>query len=308
MTYAPNIIDLSRVPAPDAIAILSSETMIRAFLDRFKVQWDAARVKNPRLPVYDADPLELDPVVILAQAWSYFRLLDRQAVNDAVKAVFAPLAKGADLDNIAASVNIVRQVIQPATDTQPEILESDERLLYRYLLAFDAPSAGSKNRFILEAMQVWPLMGGCQINGYAVHGRRGDVDVVVMGPNGRDPTNDEIALVRNAVLAPDVRPEAVAVNVLRAKRIVYDASFVVSISDGPERELVRNEVKTRVRNAATARTAIGGQIPEGYLIGSTYGGNVLSARDRNPIHILPDLYSVPVLGSVTVLFEDEVTS
>tara|TARA_R110002020_G_scaffold266483_33_gene481481 strand:- start:1879 stop:2802 length:924 start_codon:yes stop_codon:yes gene_type:complete len=302
---SPTSIDLSRVPFPDAIHALDFKTLKAEFLARFLDVWAVQRVADPTLPEYDVETLETDPVVIsAAEAWAYLRLLDRGRVNDAVKAVLAPRATGPDLANIAASQNLARLTVTPATETAAAVMETDAALLRRYLLSFDRASIGSIGRYLLEAWTVWPGMGHAVVNGRAVHGRLGDSDIVITGPGGRNPTPVELALVTAAVRAPNVKPEALGVAVIGATRREYSVDQVIEVpSIGPDAEMVRLEAVARVRAAGDARTLIGGEVPAGLMAGAAYGQNVIRVRDTAPVAIEADPYTVPVLTGITVVAE-----
>lgn len=298
------MIDLSRLAAPNALEPLDFETLLSGFKSRFLAAWEAERAFDATLPSYDVDGLETDAIVILGEAWSALRLLDRARVNDAVKAILAPLAKGADLDNVAARLGVERLVLQAATPTTPEILESDERLLMRYLLAFGRPSAGSADRYLYEAYTAWPQLLHAAVVGRSIHGRRGDVDLVLAGPEGRDPTNDELALVRQAVLNTSIKPEAVSVTVLRATRRDYGVSGRIVVERGPDAELVRLEAVKRVQAAGHDRMKVGAQVPMSLLDGSLYGPSVVRADLDTPSVDLPaDPYTIPVLAAVALIVE-----
>lgn len=302
---SPTSIDLSRVPFPDVIHSLDFKTLKAEFLARFLEVWTVQRVADPTLPQYNVETLETDPVVIsAAEAWAYLRLLDRGRVNDAVKAVLAPRATGADLANIAASQNLARLTVTPATENAAAVMETDAALLRRYLLSFDRASVGSIGRYLLEAWTVWPGMGHAVVNGRAVHGRLGDSDVVITGPGGRNPTPVELALVTAAVRAPNVKPEALGVAVIGATRREYSVDQVIEVpSIGPDAEVVRAEAVARIRAAGDARTIIGGEVPAGLMAGAAYGQNVIRVRDNAPVVIKPDPYTVPVLTGIQVAAE-----
>ena len=167
-------IDLSRLPPPDIIEALGYETLNAAFLDRFETAWAAAQAIDPTLPDWDVRALETDPAVILSEVWAFLRLLDRQRVNDAARAVLATLAKKADLDVVVARVNVQRLVVIEATDTTEAVMESDERLLMRYLLAFSRPAAGSREGYLYDVYTALPILHHAAVVGRAVHGRRGE--------------------------------------------------------------------------------------------------------------------------------------
>jgi phage-related baseplate assembly protein len=297
-----NLIDLSRLPPPNVIEPLDYEALYESFLSRFLVAWEDARAIDPSLPAYDVGSLETDLIAVVGEPINYFRLLDRARVNDAVKAVLAPLATGADLDTVAARLGVERLVVQEATDTAPAVMESDGRLLTRYLLAFGRPSAGSADRYLYEAYTAWPQLHHAAVVGRAIHGRRGDVDLVLAGPDGRDPSDEELALVRDAVLNTSIKPEAVAVTVLRATRHLYAVSGIITIPRGPDAELVKVEAQRRVTEACAERTRVGAEVPRELLAGAAYGPSVVRVDLDAPLSDVPARpYAVPVLSSVALL-------
>lgn len=299
-------IDLSRLPAPDAIEKLDFETLQAAFMARFSAVWAAARALDPSLPDYDVATLETDPAVILSQTWSYLRLLDRARVNDAVRAVLAPLAQADDLDNVCSRANIARLTIVPATETTPAVMETDARLLTRYLLAFSRPAAGTRERYLFEAYTALPILHHAAVNGRAVHGRRGDVDVVLAGPDGRDLSDEELAIVAERLLADDVRPEAVSVTLMRATRHLYEMAGDILVARGPDREAVRLEAVARIRVAAAARMKIGDFVPVSSLAGAAYGAGVLRVAVSSPAaDVAADPYAIPILKIVDLAVEQQ---
>ena len=302
-TYAPTAIDLSRIPAPAAIEALDYETLLSAFVARFKVYWADARDTDPSLPDYDVDMLETDPAMIVGQVFAYLRLLDRQRVNDGIKALLAPFAQGADLDNIVARQGIARLAVIPATANEPAVMETDTALLRRYLLSFDRPSAGSAARYLYEAWTAWPGMLDARVNGFKVHGRRGDTDIVIIGPDGDLATSVQRGLVSDAVRDDHVKPEAVSVSVIDATRVEYAVSLTIEVAPGPDPEIVRQEAIARITSAALARMLIGGEIPAGLLKGAAYGASVIAVTDHAPVTIAADPYSVPVMTSLNVAVE-----
>ncbi|MBP0440689.1 baseplate J/gp47 family protein [Tianweitania sediminis] len=311
MTYAPTTIDLTRIAPPAVIEGLTHERFRQEFIFRFGEQWDVERGIDPSLPVWDVGGLEANPAArVGARAFSYIRLLDHQRVNDAIKALLAPLATGSDLDNLVARQNVQRLVVRAATADAPAVMESDAALLRRYLLSFDMASAGSADRYLYEANKVWPQsedktlgLWDARVNGFDVHGRRGDTDVVIIGPFGRLPTSEERAAVSAAVRSPHVKPEAVSVAVLNATRAEYEANLVIEIAPGPDASVVQAEAVARVRAAGIERTLIGGEVPDDFIPGAAYGPNVIKVRDLSPVVIEPDPYTVPVLTNINITVE-----
>ncbi|TBN10869.1 baseplate assembly protein [Agrobacterium cavarae] len=306
--YAPTSIDISRLPAPQAIEALDFEALYDAFKVRFLAFWDQQRAINPALPAYDVHKLETDPAGIVGEAWSYLRLMDRQRVNDAFRALLAAYAKGGNLEAIAAGRNVARLVIVPATSSAAAIVEGDEALLRRYLLSFDVPASGSAGRYLYDAWTAWPQspdkalgLWDARVNGRAIHGRLGDTDVVVIGPEGRLPTTAELATVRAAVTHPNRAPEAVAISVMSASRVEYSVSLVLEVpAVGPSPDVLQAEAIKRVIAAAKDRSLIGGEVPEGLLSGSAFGTGIIKVRDRAPVVIGPDPYTVPVMTALAI--------
>ena len=298
---APTIIDLSSIPAPDAIEALSYEALNTAFLTAFQTLWATLRAANPELPDYDVAVLETDPVVVVGEAYSATRLLDRQRVNDAVKAVLAPLAKGSDLDNIVARIDISRLTVAAATDTSAAVMETDDALLRRYLLAFDRPSAGSADRYKFEAFTAVPVLIDVAVLGFETHGRRGDVDIVLAGPGGRAPTTQEIAAVYAACSASGVKPEATSISVIGATRALYTGALALTIPTGPDPATVQAAASASVWAAANARLLIGAQVPVDVISGAAYGANVIRVDRASPsVDIPADPYTIPVMTGLTL--------
>lgn len=304
--FAPTSIDVTRLAAPLAIEALDFELLQSAFIDRFQAEWDAQRVANPDLPEWNVSPLELDPSVIASQAWSYLRLLDRQRVNDVAKALTAAFAKGTDLDHFVARNNVTRLELIPASGDQPAVMESDDRLLQRYLLSFSGRSAGSRERYIFEALTAVPALpaGGVAVLGHAVHGRRGDVEIVICGPGGRDVTDEELAAVQAACLADHVVPVATHAQVTRAERHEYTVAGTLVIPPGPSPETVRAEAIARIREEADRRTLIGAKVVRDFLAGAANGLSVIDSTLALPeADIEADPYTVPVCTDIAVTIQ-----
>lgn len=294
---SPVAIDLSRLPPPDAIATLDHPTLLAAFVERFLVYWAELRATRPELPDFTAETLATDPAIVIGRVTAYLRLLDRIAVNDAVRAVLAPLARKADLDNVVARQGVVR------LETAPGVFETDEQLFHRYLLSFGRASAGSVDRILFDAWTAWPAMWDARVNGFAVHGRRGEIDLVVAGVNGvTSPAN--LALVRSAVTAPSSKPEAIGMFVLAAAPLAYAVSQTIRVPVGPDAALVRQEAVSRVAGAADARHLIGGTIQRDLLAGAAYGASVAGVAHLGPpADVIATPYEIPVRTSLAIAVE-----
>ncbi|HEV7418066.1 MAG TPA: baseplate assembly protein, partial [Tianweitania sediminis] len=58
-------IDLSQLPSPAAIEVLSSEALQQAFLERFTLAWEEQRSADPTLPIFDVQGIAGAPVSVL---------------------------------------------------------------------------------------------------------------------------------------------------------------------------------------------------------------------------------------------------
>jgi len=297
------VIDLSRIPAPKAIEPLDHAALLQRFIDRFVAYWAEARIEDPSLPQFDVEMLKTDPGLIAGRAWSFIQMLDRGRINDALKALLAPLSTSTDLDNLVARQGIERQIVTPASDSAPAVMQSDAKLLEIYLQSFGRAAAGSRDAYLFAANNAWPGAGDIEVVGRRIHGRRGDVDIVVAGPDGDEPSSENLSLVSAAVTAANVQPEATAVSVMAATRVTYQVDLVVEVPRGPDPEVVRLEAVSRIRAAANERTFVGGEIPADLLSGAAYGTSILKVRDNAPVVIVPDPYSIPVLTGITVAVE-----
>lgn len=201
-------------------------------------------------------------------------------------------------------LGVERLIIVAATDKTAAVMESDARLLQRYLLAFTRPAAGSVDRYLYEAMTAWPEMMAGRVNGRSIHGRKGDVDLVVSGPNGRDATDAELSLVRTARTSNSVKPEATSVSVLRATRRIYDVTGVMALPAGPDAEAVRQEATARILSEGKARMSIGAGVPVSALAGAAYGASVARIVLTAPTSdVPPDPYTLPVPGQISLSLE-----
>jgi len=301
-----DLIDTSRLPAPDILEDVSAEEKHQEFIARFKAIWAARRAQNPSLPEWDVSMVEADLPVVVSEAVAYLRTLDRIRVNDAVKAVLAPLAKGTNLDNVVANQGLMRLELVPADPATglAAVMESDEQLLRRYFLSFEKPSAGSAERYMLEAWTAVPSLHDVAVIGHAIHGRRGDVDIVLLGQGGRPPTADEIRAVHDAIHQPGVKSEATAVSVFGAILATYGIGLTAEVGRGPDPALVADEARTRVKAATDERMVIGGEVPADLPIGAAYGPNILKVRWKMPFAgVARHPYTAPVCAEVSVDYE-----
>lgn len=230
-----NAIDLSRLPAPDVIETLDYETIYAEMLARLR----------SFIPDFD-DTLESDPAVRILQVAAYFRLLDRQRVNDAARAVMIAYAMGGDLDQLAAIFGVERLILAPADPDNelPAVLESDDDLRRRVILAPEGYSvAGPTGAYIFHALSADPEVRDAS----ATSPEPGQVVVSVLARTGTGAAGAPLlATVEAALSAESVRPLTDEVIVQSAVIVDYSIDAEVRTYPGPDATIVLAEANARL--------------------------------------------------------------
>lgn len=246
-------IDLAALPAPQVLENLDFEVLyedaLRQFREYMAENWSAA--------------LESDPVVKLLELIAYWRVQDRARVNDAAKALLLAYAKGTDLDQLAANVELSRLVVQAedltAVPPLPQVLEEDDALRERVQLVYEGlTTAGPRNSYILHARNA----SGLVADATAESPSPAVVDVTVLSLEGDGAADAELlATVAAHVNDDDVRPVADRVNVRSAEILRYRVNAVVYLAgNGPEGEAVLAEAKSRLEAWKNPRRRLGVEV------------------------------------------------
>lgn len=256
-----SVIDLSRLPPPAVVETLDYE----AILSALKADLTA---RAPELAPVLA--LESEPVVKLMQVAAWREMVLRQRVNDAAQAVMLPWAVGADLDNLAARYDLARL---PGED--------DERFRRRVLIGYHALSAaGSRQSWMLRALSVstdirqvdvWADRPGrvkvCLLArvGAPLHAVTVEQAAVGLALFGRHPQHDGaqpmrwrvagpsdaiVAQVAAALLAEDVRPLSVEVDVTTATVLPVAVQATLIHPPGPDGALLAAKARERLERLA----------------------------------------------------------
>lgn len=249
--------DLSALPAPDLIESLDYETVLAEMLDRYQSQnsdFDAL--------------LESDPIYKAFEVAAYFRVLDRQRVNEAAKAVMLALASGSDLDQIGARYDVERQVVTEADDTtippSAAVYESDDDFRRRILLAFEGLSvAGPEQAYISNALSADATLADAT----AIMPSPGQVQVTLLSLNGDGTADaDQIANVQSALSAEDVRPLTDEVLVQSAEIINYSIEGTLYMEDGPEQEPILSAANDALASYVESQQRLGRNIRRSAII------------------------------------------
>jgi phage-related baseplate assembly protein len=243
-------IDLSRLPVPDVIDTIDTESQIAAM---------KAVVLETAPELADVLDLESEPAVKLIEALAYFGVLFRARVNDAAKAVMLAYATGSDLDNLAALYGVARLTVTPA---DPEaipptaaVMESDVAFRARTQLALEGFStAGPRGAYLYHALSA----SGDVLDASVVSPAPGDVLVTILsGAVGETAEAELLAAVEAALNDEDVRPLCDTVGVQLATILPYAVTAELTMFEGPDTATVLD----------LARAAVEAYVADCYRIG-----------------------------------------
>ncbi|UVM57169.1 baseplate J/gp47 family protein [Pseudomonas sp. B21-012] len=246
-------VDLSALPAPQVLEDLDFEALFQADLATFRLHmgdnWDAT--------------VESDPVNKLLEVGAYRKLLNRARVNDAAKALLLAYAQGADLDQLAANVQLQRLVVQApdasSVPPTPQVLEEDDALRERVQLVYEGlTTAGPRNSYILHARNA----SGLVADATAQSPSPAQVLVTVLALEGDGSAPAALLdTVRLKLNDDDVRPVGDRLTVQGAQILRYRIDAVVHMSgNGPEIEATLAECKRRLQAWINPRRRLGVEV------------------------------------------------
>lgn len=209
---ARTVIDLSRLPPPDAVKALDFEEL-----------W-ADIVADVVAEVPEAAPvlaLKSELITKVGRAFAFRIMLMRNEMNMAVRAVMVALAQKADLEHLGAVVGVSRLVIDPGDPAQgvPPTMERDDDLRRRIVLAPAGFSvAGPSDAYIFHALSAsgavrdadtfTPPEGGTVVVTVLAHAGDGTAPVelldlvrAALAPKDKRPITDKV-IVQSAVIRP----------------------------------------------------------------------------------------------------------
>lgn len=243
-------VDLSQLPAPQVLESLDFEEIYGEELQRFREymgdKWDAL--------------LESDPITKLLELGAFRRMQNRARINDAAKSLLLAYATKADLDQLAANVNLQRLVVQAedlnAVPPVERVLEADDALRERVQLVYEGlTTAGPRNSYILHARNA----SGRVADATAESPAPAEVVVTVLDLEGTGLAPPELLeTVRLHLSDDDVRPVADRLTVQSAQILTYRVEALVYMSGtGPENEAILAECEQRLRAWVNPRRRLG---------------------------------------------------
>jgi len=233
------------------------------------------------LPTFDAT-VESDPVLKILQMADYRELLLRARLNDAARAVMPAFATGADLDQLAALMGLIRLQLT-AGDATLGILptyESDEDFRRRLVLAPEGYSvAGPEGAYIFHALS----SDGEVLDASAVSPAPGEVLVTVLARSG-DGTASAALLGAVAAHVSDenVRPLTDAVTVQGATIVPYAIDATIRTFSGPDGGIVIAEARKRIEAYAARQHRLGLDITRSGIFGALHQEGVQNVVLASP--------------------------
>lgn len=221
-------LDLSKIPAPDAVEVLEFDPLAQKWRDEL-----AAR--NPAF----TSSVESDPAYQEMDVGAYREMLTRDRVNQGVKAVMLSHSRTTDLDNLAANVNVERLLIDPgnpdAIPPEPPVYESDDSLRHRVQLKWESiTTAGSVESYEFHALSAAGLVRDV----YVVSPEPCDIEIYVLSHNEGTADSALIDAVTEAVSGKRVRPLGDRVVVKSAELVPVSIIAELEVGTGPDAGLI----------------------------------------------------------------------
>jgi phage-related baseplate assembly protein len=242
-------VDLTGLNPPNVIEPLDFETILAEQKEDI-----IARLEDLGI-TYDVHMLESDPAVKILEVLAYREVLLRARVNTAARAVMLAYAQKDDLDQLAVYYGVERQVVIPAQNNQPAVLETDERLRERVQLAPEALSiAGPEGAYRFHAMTSDPNIKDVGVR----TPYPGAVDVIPLVNDGDGtPSSEILDTVRLALRKEDIRPLTDMVNVRPPEIVNYAIDVHLHIAEGPDQAVVEAEALAALKEYAFQRHRVG---------------------------------------------------
>lgn len=266
-------VDLSKLPFPAVIEVLSFETIVAACKARLIELM-------PELEPVLAIPSE--PLVLVIEIFAYRETLLRARVNDAARDVTLAYATGAMLDHLVALLGVTRLVIEaarPETNT-PAVMESDDSLRRRALLAPEAYSvAGPAGAYVSHALGA----DGDVLDASATTPSPGVVLVTILSrQNDGVPSAELLDKVFSVVAADDVRPLTDHVQIQAAQIVPFDIEAAVSTFAGPDSAVVMDEARRRLNDYLDRSYRLGRDVTRSGIIAALHTDGVQNVRLTAP--------------------------
>ncbi|HKY46148.1 MAG TPA: baseplate J/gp47 family protein [Pyrinomonadaceae bacterium] len=254
-------VNLSQLPAPNAVEVIDFEVILAAMLADLIA----------RDPTFTA-LVESDPAYKILEVAAYREVIVRQRANDSVHAVMLAFAVGSDLDQLGANVNVGRLLIDegdPSTvPPTPPAYESDADFRSRIQLSFEGyTTAGSEGSYVFHALSA----DGDVKDASAVSPTPGVVNVYVLSRTG-DGTAPAplVAAVDAALNAELVRPMTDQVTVASATIVPFSVEAELTMYPGPDPNVVRQAALDKLDEYIASVSRVGFDVTLSGIIGALH--------------------------------------
>lgn len=249
------LIDLSKLPAPNVLEELDFETLLAERKQAFIALYPAHEQAfwESRLA------LESEPITKLLEENCYLQLLERQRINNAAKATMLAYATGSDLDQIGANYNVARLVIQAEDLSQnpplERILESDSDFRLRIQLAFEGmATAGPRASYLFHALSSHSDVADVSV----VSPQPAYVTVTVLSRTGQGvPSATVLNAVREKLNDDEIRPIADRVTVQAASITPYSVNAKLHLYRSPEYEPILAAARQSLNDYVNEKRRLG---------------------------------------------------
>lgn len=293
---AQNIIDMSRLPVPDAVEVPDTEALIAEYIQKLQA-----------LDTVFNALVESDPAFKQAEVVAWRVALLRQQVNDAIRAVLLASAKGADLDQLGGNFDVPRKIVKPADDTTipptPAEFEDDEAFRARIQLSWARLStAGAYNAYQFFALGADGDVLDAQAYGPETHNHEGRVFMYVLSRTGDGTAPQSLIDIVHAAINPkDVRPLTDYVTTQSATIVPYDIDADVYIPYGLDADLVLASANAALRTYIDSVHRIGSVVARSGIDGGLHQSGVVRVVLRSPAaDLLPKMGEAFWCNSITV--------
>ena len=258
-------IDLTQLPAPDAIEVFTFEQIF----ERKKQRLIELCPPDIRTAIAATLELQSEPLTIDLQQQAYSEMLVRQRINEATRAGFLALATGADLDHIGAGRGLQRKIIQAAdaskTPPVPEIKETDAAFRRRIQLHPEKfAAAGPRAAYIAHALDVPDVADANPTRPVA-----GTVRVYVKSyKNGGVPTPELLAAVKTHLSAENRRPLNDLVEVAAGQPKNITIEYETTFEQGPDKTMVAAKQRSDLDAVLADNAKLAGSMALSKIIGA----------------------------------------
>ena len=290
-------IDLGQLPAPQVVEQIDYEQILAERKTYAISLWPA----EEQAEIAARLDMESEPLTKLLEENAYRETIWRQRVNEASVANMLALAKGTDLENLAANHNVKRLVIQVANPSAvppiPRLMESDDSLRERAQMAWEGLStAGPRNSYIFHARSADGQVGDAT----AESPEPAEAMVTVQSVLGDGTASPTLLNTVKAYLSDDDRrPVADRLTVQGAEIINYRIKATLyPLTTGPETELILAAAEAQLLKFVHQRRRLGLEVSESILHAALHVEGVRKVVLEDWVDIVATRYQAPYCTNV----------